>query len=68
MQWSMKGKKRSREVFSPDESGEYMPCQDVVSFTVQGLRDALTTAESTLTEPPHATDEFVIQLEVMMAD
>ena len=37
-------------------------------FTVQGLRDALTAAESTVTEPlPHA-DEYIIQLEVTMVD
>ena len=40
----------------------------VASFTVQGLRDALTAAESTVTEPPHPMDEFIIQLEVTMAD
>ena len=58
----------SGEMFSPNESGEYMPHGDVVSFTVQGLRDALTAAESTVTEPLHPMDEFIIQLEVMMAD
>ena len=30
----------SGEMFSPNESGEYMPQGDVVSFTVQDLRDA----------------------------
>ena len=30
----------SGEMFSPNESGEYTPCDDVVSFTVQSLRDA----------------------------
>ena len=55
-------------MFSPNESGEYMLHNDVVSFTVQGLRDALTAAESTVTEPPCPTDEFIIQLEVMMVD
>ena len=49
----------SREMFSPNESGEYMPHRDTVSFTVQGLRDALTAAESNVTEPSHPTDEFV---------
>ena len=45
-----------------------MPHGDMASFTVQGLRDALTAAESTVTEPLHPTDEFIIQLEVMMVD
>ena len=58
-----------REMFSPNESGEYMHhAAMMVSFTVQGLRDALTAAESTVTEPPCPTDEFIIQLEVTMAD
>ena len=51
-----------------EESGEYTPCDDVVTFTVQGLRDALTAAESSVTEPPHPTEEYIIQLEVTMAD
>ena len=55
-------------MFSPNECGEYMLHDDAMSFTVQGLRDALTAAESTLTEPPCPTDAFIIQLEVMMAD
>ena len=42
----------SGEMFSPNESGEYTPHDDAVRFTVQGLRDALTAAESTVTEPP----------------
>ena len=32
------------------------------------MRDALTAAESTVTKPPHPADEFIIQLEVTMAD
>ena len=32
------------EMFSLNESGEYMPHGDMASFTVQGLRDALTAA------------------------
>ena len=62
------GEEESGEMFSPNESGEYMPHDDVASFTFQGLRDALTTAESTVTEPLRPTDEYIIQLEVMMAD
>ena len=55
-------------LFSSNESGEYMPHGVTVSFTIQGLRDALTAAESTVTEPPHPMDEFIIQLEVTMVD
>ena len=58
----------SGEMFSPNGSKEYMPHGDTTSFTVQGLRDALTEAESTVTGPLRATDEFIIQLEVTMAD
>ena len=58
----------SGEMYSPNESGEYMPRGDAPNFTVQGLRDALTEAESTVTEPPPLAEEFVIQLDVMMGD
>ena len=58
----------SGEMYSPNESGEYMPHSDVPNFTVQGLRDALNKAESTVTEPPPLAEEFIIQLEVTMAD
>ena len=58
----------SGEMYSPNESGEYMPHGDVPNFTVQGLWDALTEAESMVTELPALTDEFIIQLEVTMAD
>ena len=40
----------SREMFSPNDSGGSTPHNDVVSFTVQGLRDALMAAESTVTQ------------------
>ena len=58
----------SWEMFSPNDSGESMPRDDTVTFTVQGLRDALTAAESTVTEPPCPAEEFIIQLEVTMVD
>ena len=58
----------SGEMYSPSESGEYMPHGDALNFTVQGLWDALTEAESAVTEPPRPADEFIIQLEVTMAD
>ena len=63
------GEEESGEMFSPNESREYMPPHnDTVSFTVQGLRDALTAAESTIIEPPCPMEEFIIQLEVTMVD
>ena len=55
-------------MISPNESEEYTPHNDMASFTVQGLRDALTAAESTVSEPPHPADEYIIQLEVTMVD
>ena len=55
-------------MFSPNDSGESTPHDDAASFTVQGLRDALMAAESTVTEPPCPADEFIIQLEVTMAN
>ena len=58
----------SGEMFSPNKSVEYMPHGDAPSFTVQALRDALTEAESGVTGPPCPMDEFIIQLEVTMAD
>ena len=58
----------SGEMYSPNESEEYMPHGDMPTFTVQGLRDALTEAESAVTEPPPPAAEFIIQLEVTMAD
>ena len=62
------GEEKSGEMFSPNESGEYTPLEDVAQFTVQGLRDVLTATESMVTEPPHPMDEYIIQLEVTMVD
>ena len=62
------GEEESGEMYSPNESGGYTPCGDMPNFTVQGLRDALNEAESTVTEPPSLAEEFIIQLDVMMAD
>ena len=56
------------EMYSPNESGEYTPHGNALNFTVQGLRDALNEAESTVTELPSLAEEFIIQLEVTMAD
>ena len=56
------------EMYSPNESGEYTPRGDTQNFTVQGLRDALNEVESTVTEPESLAEEFIIQLDVTMAD
>ena len=58
----------SGEMYSPNGSGEYTPHGDTPNFTVQGLWDALTEEESAVTEPLNPADEFIIQLEVTMAD
>ena len=58
----------SGEVFSPNESEEYMPHSDAPIFTVQGLRDALSEVESAVTGLLCPADEFIIQLEVTMVD
>ena len=58
----------SGEMYSPNESGEYTLHGDVLNFTVQGLQDALAEAESVVTVPPAPAEEFIIQLEVTMAD
>ena len=57
----------SGEMYSPDNQGEYVPKVGVLSFSVQGLSDALTALE-TVTEVPPPPEEFALQLEVMMAD
>ena len=56
------GEEESGEMFSPNGSGQYTTREDAVSFTVQGLRNALTAAESMVTEPPCPMDEYIIQL------
>ena len=62
------GEEEPGEMFSPNESREYMPRNDMVRFTVKGLRNALTAAESTVIEPLCPMDEYIIQLEVTMVD
>ena len=50
--YSMDHKKgeKSGEMYSPDEQGEYRTAMQASSFTVQGLRDALTTLDPQVTE------------------
>ena len=58
----------SGEMYSPNEFGEYMPHSDTPNFTVQGLQDALNKTEATVMELSPLAEEFIIQLEVTMAD
>ena len=55
-----KREEESGEMYSPNESGEYMPCSDVPNITVQGLQDGLTEAELTIMEPlpPQMSSSF----------
>ena len=59
--------KESGEMYSPDDQGEYAPELGAPSFSVQGLSDALTALE-TVTEVQPLSEEFALQLEVMMAN
>ena len=53
----------SGEMYSPDDQGEYMPEAGALSFSVQGMSDALTAldTEVTVVQPP--SEEFALLLE-----
>ena len=55
-------------MYSPNNQGEYMPEAGALSFSIQGLSDALTAldTEVTLVQPP--SEEYTLLLEVTMAD
>ena len=57
----------SGEMYSPEKQGEYMPEVGAPSFSVQGLSDALTALETVMEVQP-LSEEFTLQLEVMMTD
>ena len=57
----------SGEMYLPDDQGEYVPEVGMLSFSVQGLSDALTALE-TVTEVQPLSEESALQLRVMMAD
>ena len=56
------------KMYLPDDQGEYVPESGVQNFSVQGLLDALTSLESetTLVQPP--AKEYILLLEVTMAN
>ena len=53
----------SGEMYSPDDQGEYAPEVVMLSFSIQGLSDALTALE-TVTEVQPPSEEFALQLKV----
>ena len=54
-------------MYSPDDQGGYAPEMGMQSFSIQGLLDALTALETMMeVQPP--SEEFALQLEVIMAD
>ena len=55
----------SGEMSSPDNQEEYVPQAGTLSFSVQGLSDALTALD-TVVQPP--SEEYTLLLEVTMAD
>ena len=57
----------SSEMYLPDDQGEYMPKVGTLSFSAQGLSDALTALE-TVTEVQPPSEEFAQILEVMTAN
>ena len=56
----------SDEMYSPDDQGEYMSKVGTPGFSVHKLSDALTALD-TMTEVQPPSEEFALQLEVMMA-
>ena len=54
----------SGELYSPDEQGENVPEAGTLSFSVQGLSDALTALDTEVTEVQPPSDEFALQLRI----
>ena len=55
-------------MYSPDKQGDYTPKSGVQNFLVQWLTDALATPNSEVTKVSQPAEEYVLLLEVMMAD
>ena len=56
----------SGEMYSPDEQGEYMPLDEALCFSLQGLSDALADIGEGTGET--SAEEYPLILEVTMAD
>ena len=64
----LESSEESREMYFPDEQGEYALEEGVPHFAVQGLTDALTEVSQEVMEVQPPTEEYVMLFEVMMAD
>ena len=58
----------SGEMFSPDDQGEYVTEAGTLSFSIQGLSDALTSLDTKVTVVQPPSEEYALPLEVTMAD
>ena len=56
------------EMYLPDKQGEYVSESGVQNLSVQGLSDALMSLESEVTMVQPLAEEYVLLLEVTMAD
>ena len=54
------------EMYSPDDQGEYMPLEEALHFSLQGLSNALTDVGDGMGET--SEEEYGLMLEVTMAD
>ena len=59
-------RKDLREMYSPDNQGEYTPLDEAPHFSLQGLSDALADIGEGTRET--SVEEYALMLEVMMAD
>ena len=57
-----------REMYSPDNQGEYVPELGMHNSSIQGLSDALTSLKSKVTMVQPLAEEYALLLEVTMAD
>ena len=55
-----------REMYFPDDQGEYTPLEEAPCFSLQGLSDALADVREGMGET--SVEEYGLMLEVMMAD
>ena len=54
------------EMYSPDDQGEYMPLDETLQFSLQGLSDALADVGEGMGKT--SAEEYALMLQVTMAD